>query len=156
MEFNMKKNSLTLMIVIALVLLTGIFAVLHLSTRPKVSEGNLLVKLNGQSVTLDINTLSLTDVKGELVNGKGERRTVDAKGIALEDVLTAAGADVALMSSVTVTASDEYNAVVLAEEIRDSGKAFLVLQEDNQLQLVVFGDENSKRNVTNVVRLMVE
>ena len=57
---------------------------------------------------------------------------------------------------VTVTADDEYSAVVTAEELAAPDKVYLIAQEEDGVQLVVFGDSNSKRNVSNVVRVTVE
>ena len=54
---------------------------------------------------------------------------------------------------VTVTAEDSYSAVVTAEEVAQPDKVYLMLQERGGAQLVVLGDENSKRNVANVAVL---
>ena len=43
-----------------------------------------------------------------------------------------------------------------AEEVEEDSKAFLIMEEEKELRLVVFGDENSKRSVSNVVRIVVE
>ena len=56
---------------------------------------------------------------------------------------------------VLVVADDAYSAEVTAEEIAAPGQVYLMRQEDG-IRLVVFGDSNSKRNVTNVVRLEVK
>mgnify|MGYP006865372580 CR=1 FL=1 len=58
---------------------------------------------------------------------------------------------------VTVKASDEFYAVLTAEDISQPDKAYLI-QEDGEEwpRLVVFGDPDSKRKVKEVVRLEVE
>lgn len=94
-----------------------------------------------------IDSLSLSSVKGTVVNGKGEEIAIDAQGVPLGDVC---GTD---FTSVTVTASDEYHAEVSSGEIQN---AYLIQKDDGSMQLIVFGDENLKRCVKNVVRIDAE
>lgn len=126
-----------------LVLLTAVLAAIHLTTRTPEAEGEFL--LNGES--LKIADLELSPVQGSIVNGKGEEKQIDAQGISLSAVC---GDD---FETVTVTASDEYRAVVSIDEIQN---AYLILKDDGSLQLIVFGDENAKRDVKNVVRIDTE
>ena len=93
-------------------------------------------------------------VQGTVVNGRGESRAIDGQGVLLSALLERAEmrADV----QITVTADDEYSAVVTAEELAASDKAYLIAQEEGGVQLVVFGDADSRRNVSNVVRVTVE
>ena len=55
----------------------------------------------------------------------------------------------------TVVSDDSYTADLTAEEVAESGKAYLLLEQP-YLRLVVFGDQNSKRRVSNVVQIIVE
>ena len=55
----------------------------------------------------------------------------------------------------TVVADDEYRAEVSAAEIAAEDTVARILQEDGGVQMVVFPDSNSKRNVTNVIRVEV-
>lgn len=137
----MKKRVLT--VIAVLTLLTAALAVIHLTTRTPEVEGAVIV--NGKTVMID--SLSLSSVKGTVVNGKGEKIAIDAQGIALTEVC---GLD---FSTATVTASDEYRAEISASE---SQNAYLILRDDNSLQLIVFGVENLKRCVKNVVRIDAE
>ena len=127
-----------LLILIILLLLTALLAALHLTTRTPDIEGAILV--NGESVR--ISELKLHRVSGTLVNGKGEAKQIDAQGIALADICGS-------FSEVKITASDEYFAVV---DSNDAKNAFLI-EDGGGLRLVVFGDENAKRDVKNVVRI---
>lgn len=79
------------------------------------------------------------------MNGKGEEKQIDAHGVILSEVC---GGE---FSTATVTASDEYSAVVSGGE-----NAYLILSDDGSLRLIVFGDENAKRDVKNVVRIDFE
>lgn len=149
----MKKIEPAKMIVIVVVLITAAVAVFYLTTRTAVPEGTLRIEHSGRVQELPLEQLELTAVHGAVVNGKGEERTVDARGILLSQVLREAG--ITEFSEVTVTADDEYNAVVTAEEIAEPDKVYLIRQDEGGMQLVVFGDSNSKRNVSNAVRLSV-
>ena len=150
----MKKIEPAKVIVVVAVLITAIVAVFYLNTRTTVSEGTLRIEHGGRTLELPLEQLDLTAIQGAVVNGKGEERTVDAQGILLDQVLREA--DVTEFSTVTVTADDEYSAVVTAEEVAETDKVYLIRQDEGGMQLIVFGDANSKRNVSNVVRLSVQ
>ena len=149
----MKTNKVKIF-VIGLAVLVVLAAVLHLSTRKVVAEGNLSVTVKGAETTLDISKFTYKQVTGTRMNGKGETIQIDAQGVALKDVLAMAKA--ADYETVTVYSDDSYNAVVTAEEVEDGTKAFLIVGDENELRLVVFGDTNSKRSVSNVMRVVVE
>ena len=122
----MKKNRIIALAVGALLLVTVAAAVVHLTGRIAPAEGALYIEKNGKSTEVVISDL------------------------VLEQVEIPAGVQA------TVTADDEYNATVTAEELAAPGKVYLMMQEEGGIQLVVFGDANSKRNVSNVKRVMVE
>lgn len=138
----------------ALLVLTAALAVIHLGSRTAVPEETLRVEAGGKTVELALSELTPQAVHGVVVNGKGEERTVDAQGAPLSQVLAQAG--VTQYLQVTVVADDEYSAVVTAEEIEAEDRVFLLLEEGERPRLVVFGDSNSKRNVSGVIRLVAE
>ena len=140
--------------VIVLVLLTAIVAAFYLITRPAASEGALRIEKGGQVIELPLDRLTFASVHGTTVNGKGEERTIDAQGVLLGQVLREAG--IKEFSEVTVTADDAYNAVVTAEEIAASGRVYLIQQDEGGLRLIVFGDSNSKRSVSDVASMSVK
>lgn len=142
----MKKKNALLLIVLALILVTAVVAVLHLTNRDTVPEGAIALIRDGKTSYVEMEKLSLTDVTGQTVNGKGETKDIDAKGVLLSDVT---GTD---LTVVTVTADDEYAAEVPAEDL---DRAYLILTEDGTARLIVFGDSNSKRDVKNVVKIEV-
>ena len=142
----MKKIKPINAVIAALVLLTIVSAAVHFATRTDV--GMLRVEYSGTAVELSVDRLELEPVRGTLRSGKGEELTIDGQGLPLSQVLERAGAG--KYSVVTVTANDEYSAVVTAEEVADPGRVYLLLEEDGSLRLVVFGDENRKRNVSDV------
>lgn len=147
------KTYKALTLILVLVVLTGIAAYFHLSTREEVTEGTLQVTIDGHAQPLKLSDLSYEPVSGVRVNGKGESIPVEGDGISVKDLLVTL--EVASCSKVTVVSDDSYSAELTAEEIQEDGKAYLLLDED-YLRLVVFGDANSKRSVSNVVQVIVE
>ena len=130
-----------------LILLTLLAAVIHLSGREPAAEGVVALLRDGKESVLAAEDISLTDIEGTVVNGKGEEKEISARGAYLSDIL---GRD---LVSVTVTADDSYKAEVPAEDLE---RACLIQDEDGSIRLVVFGDQNAKRNVKNVVRIEVQ
>lgn len=137
----------------AAVLLTAAVAIIHLTTRTAVPKGTLRVIFNEKEVMISLSDLQLKPVQGTISNAKGDQRTIDALGLPLTEVLSAAGAD--NISKVTLVADDEYRAELTAEETAADGNAYLILQEDGGVQLIVFSDTNSKRNVSNTIQIEV-
>ena len=150
----MKKVEPVKIAIIVLVFITAIVAIFYLTTRPTASEGTLRIESGGQVIELPLERLTLASVHGTTVNGKGEERTIDAQGVLLSQVLREAG--ISKFTEVTVTADDAYNAVVTAEEIAEPDRVYLILQDESGLRLIVFGDNNSKRSVSDVASLSVK
>ena len=78
--------------------------------------------------------LTLVPVQGTTINGRGEEKAIDAEGVALQSLMDLAGS---------------------ADELSEEGKVFLIRSEDG-LRLIVFGDEDSRRIVRDVVQVIVE
>ena len=150
----MKKAEPIKIALIVLVLVTAIVAIFYLTTRPAASEGALRIENGGQVMELPLERLEFVPVHGTTVNGKGEERTIDAQGVLLSEVLREAG--ISELAEVTVTADDAYNAAVTAEEIAEPDRVYLIQQDGGGLRLIVFGDSNSKRSVSNVASLSVK
>lgn len=150
----MKKAEPVKIAIIVLVLITAVVAIIHLTTRPTAPEGTLRIENGGQVMELPLERLTFVPVHGTTVNGKGEERTVDAQGVLLSEVLRETGIEE--FSEVTVTADDAYNAVVTAEEIAAPDRVYLIQQDEGGLRLIVFGDSNSKRSVSDVASLSVK
>lgn len=146
----MKKDKLVKFFILALVLFTAAAAAVHLAGRTRVPEGGILVKWDGGEAYAALEELELVEVRGTVRNGKGEELEVDGQGAPLSRILDAAG--VREFAQVTVAADDSYSAVVTAAEVAQPDKVYLLVQEDGP-RLVVFGDENSKRNVSGVAVL---
>ena len=149
----MKKHKVIIFTVV-LILLTVAAAVIHLNTREVVAEGSLLLISGDKELALDISEFAYEQVNGVRVNGKGEEIPVEGFGVAVKEVL--AQAKVTEYERIKVISDDSYQAEMSAEEVEDGTKAFLILDEEKKLRLVVFGDTNSKRSVSNVAQIVVE
>ena len=150
----MKKVEPVKIAIIVLIIITAIVAVFYLTTRPTASEGTLRIENGGQVIELPLERLTFASVHGTTVNGKGEERTIDAQGVLLFDVLREAG--ISEFAEVIVTADDAYSAVVTAEETAEPDRVYLIQQDEGGLRLIVFGDSNSKRSVSDVASLSVQ
>jgi len=131
-----------------------LLAVVHLTVRQDVPQGTLLLVTKEGQTSISLASLPLAAVKGTLTNARGETREISGEGIPLSAVLEST--DVNSFSQVTITAEDEFSATVTREEINMPEKVYLVSQGEDSFQLVVFGDADSRRNVTDVIRLEVE
>lgn len=154
MEENKMKNRKIMLAVIALVIVTAIVAVVHLGSVPQVPENEILVQQGTEEKYVSVREEAMVAVTGTLVNGKGDQIPVDAMGLSLADVIELSGIDD--YDVVTVTARDEYRVEVTAEEIHTENKVYLTVDTDGTFRLVVFGDSNSKRNVSDVIKLTIQ
>ena len=149
----MKKHRSVIFIVILLIV-TGIMTLIHLRTRQEVPEAAIEVSCGEEIHIIDITTLNYEEVTGVRVNGKGEEIKVEALGISLENVLKEA--EITEYHVASVVADDGYSAEITTEEIENGIEAYLIKEEDEErLRLVVFGDKDSKRSVSNVAQIIV-
>ena len=147
------KHKKTVLVVAAMVFVTGIVALIHLFTLPSVPDSALQIEYSGGIQEISLSEIETERVYGCIVDGKGVEHPVDASGIPLSELLLEL--DITAFSNVTVYAEDSYSAVVSAEEINEVDRVFLLIRPDERPQLIVFGDSNSKRNVTGVIRMVV-
>ena len=138
----------------ALVVLAILAALFYFEQREEVMEGTLRVTNGTKTVLLNPFKFDRTQISGIRVNGKGEEIPVNGLGVAVKVVLTQA--QITDSEFVKVVSDDAYTAELSAEEVKEGTKAFLLFEEDDELRLVVFGDTNSKRSVSDVVEIVVE
>lgn len=148
----MKKHKAYIFIII-LVVLTGVAAFLHLSTREQVPEHCVAVSYDGNIVYVDLDTLAYEHVSGVRINGKGEEKPVEGQGILLKDML--AQYEISYYKTISIISDDSYTANVDSTEVLEDGKVYLMYEEE-ELRLVVFGDTDSKRSVSNVVKIDIQ
>ena len=95
--------------------------------------------------------------EGDLVNGKGEVTHHEYTGSELQALLAANGIEVTESSVITAASEDNYSAELTGAELLESGKVYVALTDGGKqiegidggqgAQLIVFGDQNSKRAV---------
>lgn len=150
----------SLLLPAGLLIVTVTAAYIHLNTRTQVPEGNLLLTAGENSREIRYDELKFGRVTGIRVNGRGEELAVEAPGIRLEEVLAYAWAgdgayDIEASDIITVVSDDSYQAELSGEEVLDEDRAYLILEEEG-LRLVVFGDTDSKRSVSDVKQIVLE
>lgn len=150
----MKRTSRSTWLIAALTLLTAALAMAYLATRDTAPIGTVRIESPGKTADIALSQLELSSIKGSILNGKGEEKVIETQGLPMSQLLQQNRFEG--FSSVTVTADDAYSAAVTAEEIASPGRIYLTLQEDDGIRLLVFGDADSKRQVSNVVKLYVQ
>lgn len=151
------KTKKTILILLAVLLcLTAGLAAAHSITRDKVPAGALLLQHGDRQDYVLLEKLPMEEISGVIRNGKGEEMELQEQGVALSAVLRSAGIDSAAVQTLSAVAEDEFSAELSGEEVNEPGKAFLAKDKDGSMKLIVFGDSNSKRNVRNVVKLIVQ
>ena len=152
MELSKKaKQSIFILLAITLVIV-----VFHVSKWERVPLQTLIVEMNGTKKEISFSELPLTQVRGTQMTAKGEKRTIDAQGCSLRQVLTESLGTSPDAAKVTVFAGDGFHAEVTAKEWEQPDQVYLILREDGTLQLLVLGDSDSRRNVKDVERLVAE
>lgn len=144
------KNHKLRIIILILVVFTAIFSVLHFKSREVISEDCVQLIVSGKTYEIAVFDLECEKISGVRVNGKGEEISVEGQGIFLNNLLKKQ--NIQSFNTISVVSDDSYNAKIVAEEIEKA--AFLV--EDNQLRLVVFGDKDSKRSVSNIKQIIIK
>lgn len=147
----MKRNARVYILIAILVMLTSAFAAVRLATREEIPSGTLQIETSGRTIGIRFSDLELVNVSGTIVNGKGEETAIDAQGILLSELLSQH--QISGFTEVTVEADDAYSAVITAEEAAVPEKVYLITLEDGGVKMVVFGDADSKRSVSNVVMI---
>mgnify|MGYP003426612568 FL=1 len=144
------KNRKLLSITVILCILVAFFAFFHLNSRERISAQCVQLTADNKNYEITLSDLSYEHVSGVRINGKGEEIPVEGQGIALSDLLKQY--NVTDFGKITVISDDSYSAKVSADEV---DKAFFLLEE-TELRLLVFGDKDSKRSVSNVKQIIAE
>lgn len=150
---NIKKINLTSLIFMALCCDMGIIAKKLIAPAANVITEYLHIPGIAIDIALKLIKLSEIDtspIKRQIVSKK--TREISGEGIDLfELVADYSGED---FTEIIVISSDEYKATVSKEEALKKENAVLVF-EGNSARLYVFGDTDSKRNVSNVKRIII-
>ncbi|MBO5953704.1 MAG: hypothetical protein J6Q53_06285 [Oscillospiraceae bacterium] len=142
--------------VILLLIVTGIVAAVHLSNQEEVA--GMVILREDQQIAVSFEDLDKGAFSGELTDGKGDITTHTYTGILLRRLLEEKGIDVTKLSGLTVTSADNYSVEFTAEEILQADRVYVAVTADGEklpgidpgtdgLQIIVFGDQNSRRCV---------
>ena len=153
----MKTSKTMKILIIALLLVTVIAAGAYLALRAQIPEDAIALEYGSTTYIVDLQDIKMTEIHGERVNGKGETKPVDGMGFHLQDLVAWTLGKDFTCDTVTITASDGVSAEITADELNEEGKVVLLWnEEDGRLQLIVFGDSDSKRSVKQVERIEVK
>ena len=151
-----------LIIAIACIIIVALTVALGLYIRAQQTanetKGGITLNVNGKTIVVSLDKLNQVAFEGETVNGKGDRSTHAYRGVELKKLLASNSVDVAKVTAVTASSADQYTAELTGDEIRDDDRVYVVIELDGKpvngidegtqgAQLVVFGDQNSRRNV---------
>ena len=146
-------------------LIAGIIAILVVVTTVLVfvnrkgdkNVSGLVLAGGGKEVTIAWEDVGGQAFEGDLVNGKGEVTHHEYTGSELQALLAANGIEVTESSVITAASEDNYSAELTGAELLESGKVYVALTDGGKqlegidggqgAQLIVFGDQNSKRAV---------
>ena len=146
-------------------LIAGIIAILVVVTAVLVfvnrkgdkNVSGLVLAGGGKEVTIAWEDVGGQAFEGDLVNGKGEVTHHEYTGSELQALLAANGIEVTESSVITAASEDNYSAELTGAELLEAGKVYVALTDGGKqlegidggqgAQLIVFGDQNSKRAV---------
>lgn len=149
---NRGRKRLTIFFFLLVVAALG-FGGAHLVGKNKFSEKEISLYWGREEKKVNIEKLSYEPVEGIRINGKGEEIPVSGQGILLKELLEEYG--ITDYRQVKVSAMDSYSATVTREETEEEGKVYLFFEEES-LRLLVFGDKDSKRSVSDIVQIVAE
>ena len=117
----------------------------------------LMLSGGGKEITVAWEDVGVQSFEGDLVNGKGEVTHHEYTGSELQALLAASGIEVTESSVITAASEDNYSAELTGAELLEAGKVYVALTDGGKqlegidggqgAQLIVFGDQNSKRAV---------
>ena len=149
------QKKLIAAIIAILVVVTAVLIFVNRKGDKNVS--GLVLAGGGKEVTIAWEDVGGQAFEGDLVNGKGEVTHREYTGSELQALLAANGIEVTESSVITAASEDNYSAVLTGAELLESGKVYVALTDGGKqiegidggqgAQLIVFGDQISKRAV---------
>jgi len=129
--------------------------------------GCMVLEQAGRQIAVDFSDLAQGPFSGELTDGKGDVTFHEYTGISLRALLEQKGIDTTGISKVTVTSADNYAVEFTQAELLQEGKLYIAITADGAnlpgidpgtrgVQIIVFGDENSRRCVRFAHKITVE
>ena len=149
------QKKLIAAIIAILVVVTAVLVFVNRKGDKNVS--GLILSGSGKEITVAWEDVGGQSFEGDLVNGKGEVTHHEYTGSELQALLAASGIEVTESSVITAASQDNYSAELTGAELLEAGKVYVALTDGGKqiegidggqgAQLIVFGDQNSKRAV---------
>ena len=149
------QKKLIAAIIAILVVVTAVLVFINRKGDKNVS--GLVLASGGKEITVAWEDVAGQSFEGDLVNGKGEVTHHEYTGSELQALLAANGIEVTESSVITAASEDNYSAELTGAELLEAGKVYVALTDGGKqiegidggqgAQLIVFGDQNSKRAV---------
>ena len=149
------QKKLIAAIIAILVVVTAVLVFFNRKGDKNVS--GLMLSGGGKEITVAWEDVGVQSFEGDLVNGKGEVTHHEYTGSELQALLAASGIEVTESSVITAASEDNYSAELTGAELLEAGKVYVALTDGGKqlegidggqgAQLIVFGDQNSKRAV---------
>ncbi len=150
------KRYRRIVFVVLLAAVTLVAAYLHLNGKPQVSC--LEIKNGETNLEIPWEEMDQGAFSGQLVDGKGDLSWHEYRGVELKVLLKEVGIMLTDDDTLQVISVDHFTATFTAQEILTDGKVYVAVEadglliegidpEERGLQIIVFGDENSRRCV---------
>lgn len=154
-----------IIIMAALLVVTGILAAVHLGNQEDISC--MVILQDDKEISVSFEELEQGAFSGELIDGKGTVTFHEYTGILLRTLLETKGIALTDISKITVTSADNFRAEFTAEEILETENVYLAITVDGEtiagidpgthgVQVIVFQDPNSRRCVRFAQKITVE
>ena len=145
-----------IIIIAVLLMLTVVVAAVHLSNQEGISC--MVIKSGGEEIAVSFEDLDKQSFAGELIDGKGDVTSHSYTGVLLKELLEAKGITLADISGIKITSADNYSVEFSAEELMADDRLYAAITADGEtiegidagepgVQIIIFGDENSRRCV---------
>lgn len=158
------QKKLIAAIIAILVVVTAVLVFVNRKGDKNVS--GLIFSGSGKEITIAWEDVGGQSFEGDLVNGKGEVTHHEYTGSELQALLAANGIEVTESSVITAASEDNYSAELTGAELLEAGKVYVALTDGGKqiegidggqgAQLIVFGDQNSKRAVRYLKTISVQ
>ena len=161
---NRKSKYILTAIAAVLIIAAVILAVKVRGNAPE--KSGLIIQADGKTYTVSWEELDQTVFAGEIVNGKGEVSSHEYKGMELSELLRAKGIEIKADAKITAGSEDNYATELTGSEVLTAGRVYAAVVCDSEMirsidgkqggQLVVYGDDNAKRQVRYLKTIKVE
>ncbi len=165
---NRKYRLIMVVILLVLAAATLIFGFLVRNQQLALEKaGAIRLILPGKEVTVPLSRLDREEFSKEIINGKGEKMLNTYRGIELKTLLQEYETDPGKVNGMTVAAADQFTAEYTGDEIRESGRIWLVVASNGKalegmdpgqpgVWVIVFGDPDMRRTIRNPIKVEIK